>query len=414
MKRKRLSLFAFVIALAFVILGSSAGSGELFLKPDAGAAYASAASAAPQAVKVNAAVPPFSVTVNHVRVNQRNMVSYPLYSVKTRDNAGKEVTYIGYLLSDVFDALGVSGSFSTVAVTEAGGKSIQVTAKLAGESTTLLALRKDGVQFEKSPWFAPCGSGTAEEYVANIVSIEAVGAKLALPLPAPDPDDVFGVDLNINMETIDYWLGRDDVVYRDLRMLFDPAVFEDIGGIADLTQTIEGFTIVPYPYIATISPLPVPGGYNGKTLFTVTWHEDGSIATVKANYLESMVILEELFPVDKPIFLMCGGAGYSSEMRAMLRFLGWNQNLLYVVGPNWTYQGAHSIELVMDSGDPEVGLVYTTWRAVYATIDFTRLHPGTRSVQRAELKPIDPKEPHCILDILAAKKAAEAEAGSSK
>ena len=43
------------------------------------------------------------------------------------------------------------------------------------------------------------------------------------PLPAPSvqADSEFGVDANINMETIDGFLRREDVCYRDVRMLFD-------------------------------------------------------------------------------------------------------------------------------------------------------------------------------------------------
>ena len=63
----------------------------------------------------------------------------------------------------------------------------------------------------------------------------------ALPAPQANPEDMFGVDMNINMTTIDNYVGRDDVVYRDVRMLFDPADYGAIGGNADLSSTIEGF-----------------------------------------------------------------------------------------------------------------------------------------------------------------------------
>ncbi|MDD3920599.1 MAG: hypothetical protein PHO41_05475, partial [Eubacteriales bacterium] len=48
-----------------------------------------------------------------------------------------------------------------------------------------------------------------------------------LPPPMADPNSMFGVDKAINMETIDQYLGREDVAYRDVRMLFDPAAYED-------------------------------------------------------------------------------------------------------------------------------------------------------------------------------------------
>ena len=196
-----------------------------------------------------------------------------------------------------------------------------------------------------------------------------------LPAPAVDEQSEFGVDKNINMETIDEYLGRDDVAYRDVRMLFDPADYGAIGGEADLTRTIEGFKIVPYPYVATLNELPVSGAYQGTCLFDVVWAEDGSVASAQENYQESMMILEELFPKDQPIFLMCGGGGYAQMMKELLIYLGWEEDLLYNVGGNWTYTGEHSLELIVYPEDAEGNNIYATWRADYAYIDFERLDP---------------------------------------
>lgn len=196
-----------------------------------------------------------------------------------------------------------------------------------------------------------------------------------LPAPQPNPEDMFGVDININMTTLDNYVGRDDVVYRDVRMLFDPADYGAIGGNADLASTVEGFKIVPYPYLATLSALPVAGAYEAETLFTLTFAEDGSIADAVANYEESMMIVEELFPKDKPIFIMCGGGGYAGMTKNLLIYLGWNPELLYNVGGNWAYQGEKGVELIQYSEDADGNDVFATWRADYAFIDFTRLHP---------------------------------------
>ena len=161
-------------------------------------------------------------------------------------------------------------------------------------------------------------------------------AELApLPAPEPDPESMFGVDKNINMATIDEYVGRPDVAYRDVRMLFDPADYAAIGGNADLSATIVGFKIVPYPYLATLTALPVEGAYSGETLFSLEWDEAGNIVAATPNYKESQIILDDLFPKDKPIFLMCGGGGYAGMTKALLIFLGWDPELLYNVGGNW-------------------------------------------------------------------------------
>lgn len=201
-------------------------------------------------------------------------------------------------------------------------------------------------------------------------------AASALPAPEADENSQFGIDKNINMETIDNYLGRDDVAYIDVRMLFDPADYEAIGGEADLTRTIKGFKVVPYPYLATLTDLPVSDAYDGPCLFSLNWNDDGSIASATPNYAESAMVVEELFPKDKPIFLMCGGGGYAGMMKALLIHMGWDENLLYNVGANWTYSGDNRLELVVypDAADGDV--IYATWRADYAYIDFEKLHPA--------------------------------------
>ncbi len=195
-----------------------------------------------------------------------------------------------------------------------------------------------------------------------------------LPKSSPDSKSMFGIDKNINMTTIDKYIGRDDVVYRDVRMLFDPADYETIGGDANLSKTIKGFKIVPYPYIATLQKLPVDGAYQGNCLFSVTWDENGNIKDVKPNYKESNMILEELFPKDKAIFIMCGGGGYSAMMKSLLIHLGWDANLLYNIGANWEYKGENSLELIKYSEDADGKDIYATWRADYAYIDFSLLN----------------------------------------
>ena len=69
-------------------------------------------------------------------------------------------------------------------------------------------------------------------------------------LPKPEVTDgirgeQFGIDKNINEETIDNYLGREDTVYRDMRMLKDPGNYEAIGGDSYLSGFVKGFEVVP-------------------------------------------------------------------------------------------------------------------------------------------------------------------------
>jgi hypothetical protein len=204
---------------------------------------------------------------------------------------------------------------------------------------------------------------------------DAPASLSSLPSAAPDPEDQFGIDLNINMDTIEDYLERPDVAYRDVRMLFDPARYEDIGGDADLTNVITGFRVTPYPYLATLPELPVEGAYSGPTLFTLVFDTDGAIVGATSNYVESQIVLNDLFPKDRAIFLMCGGGGYAAMTKALLVYLGWDASRLYNVGAGWTYAGPYQTELVISGTATDVPTIYATWRADYAFIDFARLHP---------------------------------------
>ena len=189
-------------------------------------------------------------------------------------------------------------------------------------------------------------------------------------LPPPEPDGgPFGVDVNINMTTIDNYLNRPDVAYIDVRMLYDPADFPAIGGIASLTQTLPGYRVVPYPFLATLSAMPVANAYEGETLFEVVWGDDREILEISLNYAEANTILNDLFPKDEIIFLMCGGAGYSSLTRVLLIHLGWDENKIYHTGGNWHYDGNMGLDMTVSATDSNIA----TWRVNYAFIDFDRL-----------------------------------------
>ena len=168
-----------------------------------------------------------------------------------------------------------------------------------------------------------------------------------LELPKPQVSEGvrgdLGIDANVNEASIDKYLGRDDAVYRDMRMLIDPATYENIGGDAYLSGFVKGFEVVPLPYLVNVTGLPEAVGttYKGKTLFT---EKDGKYT---ANYEESMEVLEYLFPKDKTIFLMCGGGGYAGMTKGMLVALGWDENKIYNTGGYWYYQGTNNFLLII-------------------------------------------------------------------
>lgn len=191
-------------------------------------------------------------------------------------------------------------------------------------------------------------------------------------LPEPEVSEgqrgELGIDKNVNESTIDSYLGRSDAVYRDLRMLKDPGNYEAIGGDSYLSGYVDGFEVVPFPYIVNVSGLPEEVGetYSGKTLYRQ--HSDGSYT---ANYEESLTILEGLFPKDKVVFLMCGGGGYSGMMKAMLVALGWDESKIYDVGGYWFYEGENKVEVKRELDDGSV--VYDFWKVPVHEIEFSEL-----------------------------------------
>ena len=190
--------------------------------------------------------------------------------------------------------------------------------------------------------------------------------ELPLPEVTSGQRGQLGIDKNINESTIDQYLGRSDSVYRDMRMLEDPGNYEAIGGDRYLSGYVDGFEIVPLPYIIPVSGLPEEVGdtYTGKTLFK---YVDGKYV---ATYEESWEIIEKLFPKDKKIFLMCGGGGYAGMMKNFLVANGWDETQIYNVGGYWYYEGEHDVKVEKDShGD------YDFSEVPYHEISFKELTP---------------------------------------
>ena len=208
--------------------------------------------------------------------------------------------------------------------------------------------------------------------ITVIILVVLSSGLIFLNLPKPEVTSgirgQFGIDKNINEETIDNYLDRTDSVYRDMRMLKDPGNYEAIGGDSYLSGFVRGFEVVPYPYLVNVTGLPkeVGSSYTGKTLFTQV--SDG---TYKANYEESLDILEYLFPKDKNIFLMCGGGGYAGMTKNLLVSLGWDKDKIYNVGGYWYYKGKNNVE-VKNIKDGKI--TYDFWKVSYHDINFEELN----------------------------------------
>ena len=223
---------------------------------------------------------------------------------------------------------------------------------------------------KKYIWIIIC---SAVVFIVGAFLIGRYAVPNTIPSSLPKPElssgqrGELGIDKNINESTIDQYLGRSDAVYRDMRMLKDPGNYEAIGGDSYLSGFVNGFEVVPLPYIVNVSGLPEAVGetYTGKTLFTL------SNGIYTPNYKESMAVLEALFPKDKVIFLMCGGGGYAGMMKNLLVALGWDADKIYDVGGYWYYDGPNKVEVKRVNSDGKV--VYDFYKVPYHDINLYTL-----------------------------------------
>jgi hypothetical protein len=93
-----------------------------------------------------------------------------------------------------------------------------------------------------------------------------------------------------------------------------------------------------------------------------------------------MTILEELFPKDKNIFLMCGGGGYAGMTKNLLVSLGWDGDKIWNVGGYWYYEGEHNVEV--KKIDEQGNVTYDFDLVNYHEIDFDKLTPKTTFATR--------------------------------
>jgi len=131
---------------------------------------------APAAVKVDGAeIPPFSFMVEDTEITDAVMAAYPVYSVETTstNTYGTTTTrvYVGYAMSDVLEAAGITEAFSTLVTLADDGYTVSVSKDVAMKPTTLTAISEDGKVFKKGLWFAPCVSDVSPDYLRDLALI---------------------------------------------------------------------------------------------------------------------------------------------------------------------------------------------------------------------------------------------------
>lgn len=133
---------------------------------------------------------------------------------------------------------------------------------------------------------------------------------------------------------VDY-LGRDDVMYIDLRDYSDYS-----------KKHLRNFECVPY--FALI--------YNTEPSYQLY---SGDLSAPVATYEESDDLLEEFFPKDKTIFLMCQSGGRVSQLMQILEAKGYDMSKIYNVGGMGQYTDAAFDDYTVDSAEVVVDATYS-------------------------------------------------------
>ena len=144
----------------------------------------------------------------------------------------------------------------------------------------------------------------------------------------------------INATNLHEFLGRDDVIYIDLRD------YADYG-----SKHLRNFEVVPYfAYIFNAE-----AGTNPEKIQLF----GGSVTEPVAAYEESVELLEVLFPKDKTIFLMCQSGGRVAQCMNLLSALGWDMSKIYNVGGMGQYTDAAYADYTTNAAELKVEATYS-------------------------------------------------------
>lgn len=116
---------------------------------------------------------------------------------------------------------------------------------------------------------------------------------------------------SINAKNLHEYLGRDDVLYIDLRDFSDYS-----------KKHLRNFECIPY--FALI--FDTKGAEDRVQLYS------GKPAEPVATYAESDALLHALIPTDKTIFFMCQSGGRVAQMMTLLANKGYDMSKIYNVG----------------------------------------------------------------------------------
>lgn len=117
---------------------------------------------------------PYSFQINGKAVTNADLDGLNIYRITVTTKNSKDVVaqnkYSGYVLKDVFDKLGITGT--KVSVLAADGYGSELTADMLNSNLTIIAIEKDKKPSENGTvWVAPCKEITSAAYAKDVVEI---------------------------------------------------------------------------------------------------------------------------------------------------------------------------------------------------------------------------------------------------
>lgn len=215
--------------------------------------------------------------------------------------------------------------------------SLMTVALLAGCSSAPATTTTEATTSEAPVTTTAPVSETAALPAARDTSKTYVAAEGEDPTNCTEDTYATGCSSITNENLVDY-LGRDDVLYIDLRDYDDYS-----------KKHLRNFECVPY--FALI--FDAEAGTEGKPQLY-----SGSVTEPVATYEESDDLLEEYFPKDKTIFFMCQSGGRVSQLMSLLAAKGYDMSKIYNVGGMGQYTDAAFDPYVVDAAELTVDATY--------------------------------------------------------
>ena len=144
---------------------------------------------------------------------------------------------------------------------------------------------------------------------------------------------------SINVDNLIDYLGRDDVVYIDLRDYNDYA-----------KKHLKNFEVIPY--------FAVIFNADANTDATLPQLYGGSVTEPIDVYEESDDLLHAMIPSDKTVFLMCQSGGRVTQLMNLLAAKGYDMSKIYNVGGMGQFEGSEFRPYTTDNAELAVTATY--------------------------------------------------------